>query len=224
MNITRKIVLGSLLAQSVAVLGLASPVSAGPATASRPPDGTYTYSIVQNGSAIGNSRVVIKTAAGAISVTEEASMGPIHANTKMDYDTRTLAQNGYTADIAANGHSQHVVMVPQNGAVNVVVPGQSVDLKAVAGAPLILLADNLVASNLFVPAILHAQATGVFTDALLLGGRTIRAQVLAGATPESLTVSVEGVEIHYSYDATSFLVRQITLPAQNITIKLMSTT
>lgn len=104
--------------------------------AARPPDGTYEYRITIGGSEVGHSTVVISLKGGSVVVTERASLPQISATATSSYDTATLTQASYAADVNLARGSQHTAVEFKPRAVTVRVPGQSVDIAADPSAPL----------------------------------------------------------------------------------------
>ncbi len=200
----------------------------------RPPNGTYVYEIVVGGSTLGKSTIVIGSVPGTITVRENARLLNVNATAATQYDAATLAETAYSADFNLPQGPQHTTVTFEPGAVNVRVPGQSVDIKADPSAPLEIVSDNLVGTNLLIPALLHATGAEAFTLAVLSGGKAIEAHVVAKvsekrpvfvpATDADLVVDIgaSGLREIYWYDPGTYLVRAIEIPAQSAEFRLTS--
>ncbi len=200
----------------------------------RPPNGTYTYEIVAGGTTLGKSTIVISSVPGTITVRESARLLNVNATAATQYDAATLAETAYSADFNLPQGPQHTTVTFEPGAVNVRVPGQSVDIKADPSAPLEIVSDNLVGTNLLIPALLHATGAKTFTLAVLSGGKAVEAHVAANltekrpasipATDADLVIDIGASDLReiYWYDSGTYLVRAIEIPAQAASFRLMS--
>ncbi|MHB8140948.1 MAG: alpha/beta hydrolase family protein [Vulcanimicrobiaceae bacterium] len=197
----------------------------------RPPNGTYVYTLAQNGVTLAKSTISISSTAGAISVGENIR-GVVNAVAKTTYDAATLHEKAYAATFRLAHGSQPTTVRLKAGIATVHVPGQTVKIHALPAAPLLLLGDNLVGTNLFIPAILAHTHTSAFTLAVLSGGRAMLARVVHGgpvAPPpfarrrdRHLAVDVAGLQLIYWYRPRSYIVDAVVVPAQGAIFALRS--
>jgi hypothetical protein len=198
-----------------------------------PPDALYHYDVVASGgTVVGHSDVLVSSGPSAVTVSEQLQQTPIAATAKAQYSTPGLALTSYTADFTTPRGAQHTVLAIKPGALNVTVPGQSVDIAADPSAPLMIVGDNLVGTLAMTPAILNAAGATSFTLAALQGGKPVLAKVTAAndqprptgvpAGDKSITVSVAGLEEIFWFDPASFVVDDIHVPDADLDIRLTS--
>jgi len=202
------------------------------AEVARPPDGTYTYKLLQLGSDFGTSTVTIASATGSITVKEKITAPPTSAVASTEYDRLTLAEKTYSADFNLPQGAQHTTASVKPNAVTVQVPGQTAEIKADSSAPLMIIADNLVGTNVLIPAILHASNVKAYTLAVLAGGRAIRTSVVehvnlarpasVPAGDVSLVVDAGGLREIFWFDPASYRLDDLTVPTQNFEVRLVS--
>ncbi|HWT05439.1 MAG TPA: alpha/beta fold hydrolase [Xanthomonadales bacterium] len=222
-----------------AAIFLAAAAAAPVALPPRPPDASYSYALQAGGMALGSSTVVVDgSTAGTIVVKESASMSiPRYtATTTMRYDAATLLETGYTADVNLTGGTQHTVVTVKPGAMTVTSTptGGTADIPADPSAPLELISDNLAGSSIMVPAILHATGAKTFTLAVLSGAKALVCKVVTDPLPSrpafvpvgdvELALEVAGIRFLYWYDATTYVVHDIAIPAQQADYRLTATT
>ena len=199
----------------------------------RPPDGTYVYRLSQLGTEVGRSTVTISSTAAAVTVKETVRIDPISAVASTQHDPQTLIETAYSADFNLLKGAQHTAVSIQRGVAMVRVdPGQGADIKADPSGPLLLLADNLVGTNVLIPATLHAVGAKAYTIAVLAGARTVVAKVVAGpstARPDSvpsgdrsLLVDANGLRVTYWYDPRSYRLDEMDVPSQNFSVQLVT--
>ncbi len=218
-----------------AALLLAATVAGAPDLPARPPDGTYVYTLTLDGTAIGNSTIAVDgTTPGTIVVKEKAAftLPAFTATTTMHYDAATLRETGYSADFNLPRGAQHTDVTVKPGTMSVAVkPGTGADIPADKSAPLELIGDNLIASGMLFPAILHVTGTKAFTLAVLAGGKAIVGKVVADTSPRPATVPAtdERVAIEFAdvreifwYDPATFIVHDVAVPAQHAEFHLTS--
>jgi hypothetical protein len=197
------------------------------------PDGTYAYTITLRGTTIGTTSIALRSDAGGVAVQENTTFTAPIAVTAVattHYDT-ALHEVAYSGDFTLPSGSQHTDLTVKPGNVHVNVPGQSVDLPADPSAPLELADDHLLALHAMLPAILHATGAKRFTLAVLAGGQTVVATVVAGATlppapvaaksgDATLTIDVAGLRITYWFDPQTYLVHAVAIPKQVVEFRL----
>ena len=219
-----------------AALLSAAIAAAAPDLPPRPPDATYVYGLTLSGTAIGNSTITIDgTTQGTIVVKEKASftVPSFTATTTMHYDAATLRETGYSADFNLPRGSQHTDVTVKPGTMSVAVkPGTGADIPADRSAPLELIGDNLIASGVLIPAILHASGAKAFTLAVLAGGKAIVGKVVTDTSPrpasvpatdERMALEFADVREIYWYDPATFVVHDVQVPAQHAEFRLTST-
>jgi hypothetical protein len=194
-----------------------------------PPDGKYHYDILASGTAAGSSDVTVTSDATSVSAGETLTQGPARVTTSARYVTPSLALITYAADIAAPGVSQHTTVTVKPGALTVMASGQSVDIRADAAAPLLIIGDNFIASAAMVPAILHANGATSFTLAVLRGGVAVVAAVTvapAATRPAGLpandvgySIAVAGVHEILWYDPQTFVLDDLVVPEQALDVR-----
>ena len=217
---------------------LAATVAAPATLPPRPPDATYAYAIQAGGVPLGNSTVVVDgSTAGTIVVKESASFSmpaAFTATTTMRYDAATLRETAYSADFVLPAGTQHTDVTVKPAAMTVTVPGSAgVDIPADPSAPLELVGDNLVASSVLVPAILHATGAKSFTLAVLSGAKPLVCKVVSDpmpsrpasvpATDVELALELASIRIIYWYDPKTYVVHNVAIPAQQAEYHLTST-
>jgi alpha-beta hydrolase superfamily lysophospholipase len=213
---------------------LATPTPALPA---RPPDATYTYTLFLGGARTGSSAVSIDgTAAGALVLKETAdyTAPKVHATTTLRFDPATLHQTDYSGDFTIAAGSRHTDAVVTPGVVAVRVPGNAVDIAADPSAPLEVISDNLIAASLLVPALVDATDLRAYTLAVLSTGTALVVKIGRdpGATrPANLAASDKLVSLQFGglieniwYDPATFVVTDVTVPAQQAEFRLTATT
>lgn len=213
------------------IFAIAALLIAGPPQPPRPPDGTYTYQTLVNGTIVQSDTVTIGSSSGGVVVRDAASIPArsITAIATSTYDPASLAQTAYTADFTLPSGMQHTDTTFAPGVVTVRVPGQTVALKADPSAPLEVVADNLAGTDVMIAAMLHATGARAFTLAVLSGGVTVvchvspahaarPAGVPGGAT--AVTISSGQLTEVYWFDPTTFTVDAISIPSQSALIRL----
>jgi hypothetical protein len=199
----------------------------------RPPDGTYAYAISAAGAAIGTCTVAIAGDHAAIAVTEHASLPGLTATTTATYDAATLHPTAYQADVVLPRGTQHIAVTAKAGAFVVTAAGQTVDIAADPSAPLEVVGDNLCATLVLIPAMLHASGASALTLAVLSGGKAVVAKAVAGDAPTRpervppgdahLTLELAGLHETYWYDPATYLVHDIDVPEQQASFALTAT-
>lgn len=202
------------------------------ATGFRPVDGTYHYDIVVNGTSIGKSEVVVSSDSHVITVRERSTQEQVNAVTEARYAMPGVSLTSYFADFKLPAESQHTTLLVKPGVMTVQVPGQSVDINADPAAPLMIVGDNLVATNIMIPSILHATGAKAYTLAVLSGGKTFVAKVTSDSVTSrpagvpggdiSVAVDVAGLREIFWYNAQSFVVADVNIAAQGLDFRLVS--
>jgi hypothetical protein len=187
------------------------------------------------GATVGTSNVTIDgKAPGAIVVKESAnfSQPQFTATTTMHYDAATLAETTYSGDFNLQTGTQHVDVTVKPGIARVTVSNHVVDIPAEASAPLELIGDNLAASGMLVPALLHATGAKALTLAVLNASRALLAKVepntsdrpaAVPASDVSLVLDFSGLREVYWYDPVTYVVHDVLVPAQQAEFRLTST-
>jgi len=219
---------------------MAAATAAAPTLPPRPPDATYTYTLMLAGSTIGTSVVAIDgSTPGTIVVKESASFSVprFTATTSVHYDAATLAETTYSGDFNLPNGPQHTDVTVKSGVVSVSVGGSAgrtgLDIPADASAPLELIGDNLAGTGMLVPALLHATGAKAFTLAVLSGGKAIVAKVgpdaserpaAVPAADASLSIDFAGLHEIFWYDPATYVVHDVLVPEQQGEFRLTSTT
>ncbi len=191
--------------------------------AQRPPDGTYAYSLVQNGRAMGTSEVVFKTQWPTLTVQERATIGSLQVTTNTSLDAATLRELSY------DGFS------PQQGSFAVSFAGDvatlhsgsvMLPLKAVAGSPTLVVGDGLVSSYAILPALVHATGVKSFTLAALNGAKALPVMVGTAtgkyAGDAGMTVTFGGATATLWYDPATYVLDRVDNPTSGVQIRLTS--
>ena len=204
----------------------------------RPPDGTYSYALRLAGTDVGTSTVVVDGAApGALVVRENASflLPRFTATTTMRYDPATLHETGYSGDFNVASGAQHTDVTVKPGAMTVTATngGGTAEVAADPSAPLEIIGDNLIASSVMIPAVLHATGAQAFTLAVLSGGKAVVCKVVTDPLPSrpaavpasdaNVALDLGGIRESYWYDPATYVVHAVTIPSQSAEIRLTST-
>lgn len=203
----------------------------------RPPDGTYVYEATIGGSAVSTDRIVIKLSGASVIVTDAANVPPqdISAVTTSSFDAATLRQTAYTADFTLPTSTQHTDVTFAPGVVTVRVPGESVPIRADASAPFELTGDGLGDSFVLLLASLHANSVQAFTLARLEGGFAIPSHLSpapgSATRPRGVPSSDVATTVNFAqaqqifwYDPATYTIDAVTMPTQNLLIRLVSRT
>lgn len=218
-----------------ALAALAIPAAASAAPVPRPPDGTYRYELRVAGVAAETGTVVVRGAPDALVVDDQTriALQGVSAHAVARYDPVTLHPTAYAADVTSPAGSQHTDVGVAPGKLTIRVPGQTVDVPADPSAPLELIADNLTGTLVMIPAVVSSSHAKSFTLAVLRGGKAYVANVVtAGPAPSrpdgiaagdvSLTVEIPSLSLRevYWYDPATFVVDDVSIPAQNAELRL----
>ncbi len=195
-------------------------------------EGTYHYDLVVNGASIGKSDVAVSSDAHEMTVRERLTQGQVDAATQATYATPTVALTSYSADVKLPSGSQHTTVLVKHGVMTVQVPRQSVDINADPAAPLMIVGDNLVGTNVMIPSLLQATGAKTYTLAVLAGGKAYLAKVInekvtsrpAGvpAGDSEVAVDVAGLREVFWYHPGSLVVDDVNVAAQGLDIRLVS--
>lgn len=195
-------------------------------------DGTYHYDIVVNGTSIGKSEIVVASDSHSITVREQATQGQMNAATEAQYAIPDVFLTSYSAEFKLPAGSQHTTLLIKPRVMTIQVPGQSVDINADPTAPLMIVADNLVGTNIMIPSILHATGAKAYTLAVLSGGKAFVAKVTSDSVTSrpagvpggdiSVAVDVAGLREIFWYNAQSFVVDDVNIAAQGLDFRLLS--
>lgn len=220
------------LAALVAGASFASGAGTGAAAAAapHPPDGTYVYEIHRDGKTIATAHVVFSAAALGVTVHEHTISATIDALTKTTFDLSTFAEVSYDADITDPEGSEHIAASMSNGTATVDAGSKHFTLKSSASAPALVLVDNLVASNIVIPAIAKASRATAVSLVLLetgqlatarLGTSSAQPPLTALATDAGMTLSFGSLDGTIWYDPLTMVVDEVDFPAQHEVIALV---
>lgn len=202
----------------------------------RPPDGTYSYRLIQSAAVVGTSTVVVTTNGNRITAVEDASipLQGVTAHTVTVFDASTLDEESYTADFHLPSGVQHTSVTLAGGKAMVDAGPQHVVIAADASAPLMITTANMPGEVLWIPAVLQAHHASAFTLAVLTGGRAVLAGVQSGTPPPRpsgvpktdvpLSISAGGLGLTYWYNPANGVVDVMAVPAQQVRAELVSHT
>jgi alpha-beta hydrolase superfamily lysophospholipase len=219
-----------------AALLIAAATAGVPALPARPPDATYTYTLLVNGTSLGTSTIAIDgSSAGTIAVKENANflLPQLTGVTTMRYDAETLHETSYGADLTLAAGTRHLEITFASGPAHIVSStGLDADIPPAPSAPLEIIGDNLIASAIMLPALVHASGAQAFTVALL-SGRSLVAKVsdAAGAarpanvpaTDVNLALDLNQIHEVFWYDPATYLVDDVQVPQQQAEFRLTAT-
>jgi alpha-beta hydrolase superfamily lysophospholipase len=219
-----------------AALLIAAATAGVPALPPRPPDATYTYVLSVSGTTLGTSTIGVDgSSAGTIVVKENANflLPQLTGETTMRYDAATLHETSYGADLTVAAGTRHLEITFASGPAHIVTStGLDADIPAAPSAPLEIIGDNLIASAIMLPALVHASGAQAFTVALLSGRSLIAkvSDVSAAARPADvpatdLSLGLDLNQIHevFWYDPATYLVHDVVVPQQQAEFRLTAT-
>jgi hypothetical protein len=198
-----------------------------------PPDGTYKYSINQNSAAIGTSTVTVKRTDAGITIHETETVNGSDFVADETLDPQTLAPRGYSATYPyPQGTGSLTAHVSFNRS------GATVRFDGIDGASTIAMPSgvhagfvvelSLMTGFLFLPA--QIQAANVSQFSQILPSRVLqmvaRVDRNQGSPPNGVPATDVGVLIGASvsltewYDPTTFVVHEVSVPSQDVLIKL----
>jgi len=187
-----------------------------------PKDGTYRYVFSQSGSSLGSSTITVKHSQQVLKLSERLSIDALEAQVQASYDSATLIQNEYVADIFLKGVHQHLVAKPSVDGLNVTTDAQSLDIQSLKDSPVIVVGDDFVGSLFILPAMFKVSASQTLTQALIAGGHAIKVSKSPQSTSGKLVLSVGDAQMRIDYDPVTCVVRRITIPTENVSISLVT--
>lgn len=199
-------------------------------------DGTYEYTLSQNGSATATSTVTVKRSGNAISIHEDQtvadpSVGPVRASADQTVAAATLSPLSFAAAYTSSGKTQDV-RLSLNGPTGAFIHNGerlTVPVRLLPGTQAMAIEDTtLVMSFLVVPALAEAQHVNSFTIANPTGASTFVSTVdpAVPSKPSSVPAGDVGFSIASPIAFTVWLeprtslVHEIDVPAQNLIISL----
>lgn len=212
----------------------AMPPRAG-AAAAAPPDGSYAYSVLRAGSVAGTSTVTVARSGSNVSVNESETFGSVTETVTESLGQGDLAPSSYVSTFPVSSDvtaTARVVFYTGGARITLdTVPG-STDFKAETGTTRLEVVDGALASGfLFLPAQVKAQGLSAFTILAPSQMNTLYCTINATAAPPrpaipstdvSMTVdcNASGVDTEFImwYDPASFVVDEIDVPTQQVTI------
>ncbi|HVN70301.1 MAG TPA: alpha/beta fold hydrolase [Candidatus Binatia bacterium] len=202
---------------ALAAIVLAAATSA-PSPAPVVPDGTYRYETRIGGRTAGRSTIVVRHEGNVVTVRESATLAGASLVSERTIDASSFATISYAVDYLG---THAVVSILGNDAT--VIQGETtLKISAPPGAPFVV-SDNMVAGFAQIPATLHASGEKQLTLACLCGGGFIPVPVKAtAARPGVVTISVQDLAATLTFDPRSYALRRFELPAQQLTIALVS--
>jgi hypothetical protein len=220
-----------------ALLTVCSLLRAGPASAAtiavRPPDGTYTYEIHRNDATIATSRIVFSSTDLGVVASEHTVSNSVDATVKTTFDAATFAERTYTADITEPAGNEHISATMEGGVATVEAGTRHFSVQALAGAPTLVVIDNLVSFNVILPAIAKGTSTTSVTLALLDTGQASMGHLGTSAESPPLTAEPRDVGMTFSvgalagtiwYDPATLIADEIDFPSQKESIRLVKRT
>lgn len=233
-RMARTVAFGSL-ACALAIANARTEASAA-AAAIAPVDGSYKYTVTRAGSSVGTSTVTVKRAATSIAIHEVETFGATTETADESLDDTDLSPTAYvstfpvTSDVTVTAR----VAFYSGGARFTVdtVPG-STDFRVEHGTTRLVVVDGALATGfLFLPSQIRAQGLNAFTVYAPSAAQTFYCTINASATPPrpagipaaDIFVTVDGsaqsgnTEFVVWYDPTSFIVDEIDVPTEQVTI------
>lgn len=224
------------LGSAACALAIASISLAASAVAPAPPDGSYKYAVSRGGSNVGNAALTVKRAAPSVSIHEVETFGGVTETVDESLDGGDLSPTSYvssfpvTSDVAVTAH----IAFYSGGARESVdsVPG-STDFRLESGTTRLVIVDGAMATGfLFLPAQVKAQNLTAFTLLAPSLADTYYCRVNATASPPrpaglpsaDIGVTFDGTsqngntEFVVWYDPTTFIVDEVDVPTQQVTI------
>jgi len=206
------------------------------AAAPAPPDGSYKYAVTRGGSNVGNATLTVKRAAPSVGIHEVETFGGVTETVDESLDGGDLSPTSYassfpvTSDVTVTAH----ISFYSGGARETVdgVPG-STDFRLESGTKRIVIVDGAMATGfLFLPAQVKSQRLTTFTLLAPSLADTYYCKVNATASPPrpaglpaaDVGVTFDGAghsgntEFVVWYDPTSFVVDEVDVPTQQVTI------
>jgi hypothetical protein len=205
------------------------------APAAAPPDGTYSFSVTRAGSAVGTSTVTVKRVASSITVHEVETFGSVTETVDESLDQSRLASTAYASTFPVSSDVAATARVAMyNGGARVTldtVPG-STDFNDESGTSNLVVVDGAMATGfLFLPAQVKAQGLSTFTILAPSQMNTLYCKLNAAAVPPRPSIPAADVEMTVDcnangngtefivwYDPQSFVVDEVDVPTQQVTI------
>jgi hypothetical protein len=198
-----------------------------------PPDRTYTYSITQNSASIGTSTVTVKRTDAGITVHETETINGSNFVADETLDSQTLAPKGYSATYPYPQGTGSLTAHVSFGRSGATVRFDGIDGVSTISLPSgvhagFVLELSLMTGFLFLPA--QIQAANVSQFSQILPSRVLqqvsRVDKNQGSPPSGVPANDVGIAIAASvnfdewYDPVTFVVNEVSVPSQNVLIKL----
>jgi hypothetical protein len=198
-----------------------------------PPDGTYAFTLTQNGQKFGDSSVTVKHDAVSLSVHEVESRTSIASPYVVDesVDPIALTPTSYTATFPINASvvvTGHLAFDPGGATFTVDGTSGSTDFRLEQGTTREVVLDGaLISGFLLLPSQVKAQGLTSFTVVAPTGTQSVVAQVDPSAQParpadvpaSDTSLAISGnVNFVEWYDPQTMIVDEIDVPAQQVVI------
>lgn len=204
-------------------------------TLKAPPDGTYTYEFNRGGQSIGRSVVVVTSGAdGGVRVRESQTfLGAPSASADLRLSSQ-LEPASYSATYLAGGRSLSATVTFGSSAASETAGGATKSFPLLSGTTRFTVFDGTLISGVAVLAAQMAQYHNTGTTALApVYGQSVQIAVRADDRPKKpVDVPSSSRDISFSgavpfvvwYDPTTWIVHEIVVTSQSITVKLTSQT
>ncbi len=206
-----------------------APPSAG---ASAPADGSYSYTITQNGNDVGKSSFTIKRADVGLTVHETETVTPYNFVVDEIFDSETLTPKAYTGVYARGTDTSTVHAAFDHSGATVTIEGTegTAPLPNPPGVKQAYVLEGMLMSGFaMLPAQIHASKATQFS---LIEPRAVL-QFLAhvdphpiasrpsGVPPSDALLSITGsVNVDEWYDPATFVLHALSMPSQQVLITL----
>jgi hypothetical protein len=197
-----------------------------------PPDGTYKYSIIQSGNEVGSSTITLKRSGSDITVHETETMGELNFVVDETVDGVTLAPKTYVATYTKGDGSQTARAAFDRSGATVSFDGvsgsQAFPLTGAVRNAYVL--ESAIMTGFFLlPAQIHASRATQFLQIIPSGVQSLTSRVesqAAGPRPTGVPASdaslsiASHVDFDEWYDPNSFVLHDVSVPIQDVQIKL----
>lgn len=200
--------------------------------AGAPPDGTYSYSITQAGSQLGTSTVTVKRNGANIVLHETETMGTLSFVVDETLDSSTLNPKTYVASYTKDSYTQTARGAFDRSGATVSfdgVPGNQVFPLTSGNRNAYVLEQSLLTGFFMLPAQIHATRASQFMQVVPSQVLTLTSRINgtpAGPKPASIPaqdVSLAiGSKVNFDewYDPNTFVLQAVSVPVQDVLIKL----
>jgi hypothetical protein len=190
------------------------------ASTDRPPDGDYRYIIRQNGTEVGRSQIHILTHNDDVTVTEILVAGEIRVQSRAAYALSPLRLKTYFAEIDTGGKQQLVNGDVANGVVTLHSGSSELAKSAPNGTSVLVIADEFVASQILLPALLAQNSTTHFAAVSLEGGAVLQGDSRIASDGPDLAINLGTRSMLFTTAKPNFVVERIDIPAESVSVVL----